>query len=206
MRRPARRASCSAGRRHGGGATGLAAGSAAFLASRQSANGGFAEQGRAPDGPLDRLGGARARRGRRLRRRSGRGRSSSSAPIRRTARPTATSLFASSRSRPSERRSTTTSSHGSAGTGRTSSSTRRSGPCSRCAPPASSLHRRSSSAILAAQARGGGFPWSRGGSPDSNDTAAAIQALRAAGVGGASDRRAPWPLCAPFRTATAASR
>ena len=39
-------------------------------------------------------------------------------------------------------------------------------------------------AILSAQARGGGFPWSRGGSPDSNDTAAAIQALRAAGVGG----------------------
>ena len=41
-------------------------------------------------------------------------------------------------------------------------------------------------AILSAQARGGGFPWSRGGSPDSNDTAAAIQALRAAGVGGAA--------------------
>ena len=34
------------------GATGPAAGSAAFLASRQSASGGFAEQGRAPDGPL----------------------------------------------------------------------------------------------------------------------------------------------------------
>ncbi len=34
------------------GATGPAAGSAAFLAGRQSANGGFAEQGRAPDGPL----------------------------------------------------------------------------------------------------------------------------------------------------------
>ncbi len=45
-------------------------------------------------------------------------------------------------------------------------------------------------AILAAQAKGGGFPWSRGGRPDSNDTAAAIQALRAAGVGGASVRRA----------------
>jgi len=44
--------------------------------------------------------------------------------------------------------------------------------------------------ILAAQAKGGGFPWSRGGAPDSNDTAAAIQALRAAGVGGAPIRRA----------------
>ena len=45
-------------------------------------------------------------------------------------------------------------------------------------------------AILAAQAKGGGFSWSRGGRPDSNDTAAAIQALRAAGVGGAPIRRA----------------
>ena len=34
------------------GATGPAAGSAAFLSSRQSANGGFAEQGRVPDGSL----------------------------------------------------------------------------------------------------------------------------------------------------------
>ena len=45
-------------------------------------------------------------------------------------------------------------------------------------------------AIVAAQAKGGGFPWSRGGSPDSNDTAAAIQALRAAGVGGAPVKKA----------------
>jgi hypothetical protein len=45
-------------------------------------------------------------------------------------------------------------------------------------------------AILAGQAKGGGFPWSKGGIPDSNDTAAAIQALRAAGVGGAPVRRA----------------
>lgn len=37
-------------------------------------------------------------------------------------------------------------------------------------------------AVLAAQAKDGGFPWSRGGKPDSNDTAAAIQALRAAGM------------------------
>ena len=40
-------------------------------------------------------------------------------------------------------------------------------------------------AILAGQAKSGGFPWSKGGAPDSNDTAAAIEALRAAGVGGA---------------------
>jgi hypothetical protein len=45
-------------------------------------------------------------------------------------------------------------------------------------------------AILTSQRKGGGFPWSRGGSPDSNDTAAAIQALRAAGVAGASIDRA----------------
>ena len=44
-------------------------------------------------------------------------------------------------------------------------------------------------ALLAAQAPGGGWPWSRGGLPDSNDTAAAIQALRAAGIGGAAVRR-----------------
>jgi hypothetical protein len=45
-------------------------------------------------------------------------------------------------------------------------------------------------AILAGQAKNGGFPWSMGGIPDSNDTAAAIEALRAAGVGGAPVRRA----------------
>jgi hypothetical protein len=45
-------------------------------------------------------------------------------------------------------------------------------------------------AILGAQAKGGGFPWSKGGTPDSNDTAAAIEALRAAGAGTASIRRA----------------
>ena len=47
-------------------------------------------------------------------------------------------------------------------------------------------------AILSAQAKSGAFPWLRGGRPDSNDTAAAIQALRAAGMGtgSASIRRA----------------
>lgn len=47
-------------------------------------------------------------------------------------------------------------------------------------------------AILSAQAKSGAFPWQRGGKPDSNDTAAAIQALRASGlgVGSPSIRRA----------------
>jgi hypothetical protein len=39
------------------------------------------------------------------------------------------------------------------------------------------------------QARSGGWAWSAGGEPDSNDTAAAVQALRAAGVRGAPVRR-----------------
>ena len=57
-------------------------------------------------------------------------------------------------------------------------------------PPASRAPPNLVQAILAAQAKGGGFPWSKGGIPDSNDTAAAIEALRAAGVGGAPVRRA----------------
>jgi hypothetical protein len=39
-------------------------------------------------------------------------------------------------------------------------------------------------ALLRAQRPNGGWPWLRGGAPDSNDTAAAIQALRAAGMKG----------------------
>ena len=38
--------------------------------------------------------------------------------------------------------------------------------------------------VLAHQSRGGGWSWAAGGRPDSNDTAAAIEALRAAGVRG----------------------
>ena len=45
-------------------------------------------------------------------------------------------------------------------------------------------------ALLAAQHRSGGWSWLRGGAPDSNDTAAAIQALRAAGVRGKPIERA----------------
>ncbi|MET0260452.1 MAG: prenyltransferase/squalene oxidase repeat-containing protein [Gaiellaceae bacterium] len=43
--------------------------------------------------------------------------------------------------------------------------------------------------VLRRQARNGGWGWYTGGQPDSNDTAAAIQALRAAGVRGAPIRR-----------------
>jgi Prenyltransferase and squalene oxidase repeat len=43
--------------------------------------------------------------------------------------------------------------------------------------------------LLRAQARSGGWGWSPGGAPDSNDTAAAIQALRAAGTRGTPIRR-----------------
>jgi len=43
--------------------------------------------------------------------------------------------------------------------------------------------------LLARQARSGGWSWAAGVQPDSNDTAAAIQALRAAGVSGAPIRR-----------------
>jgi hypothetical protein len=44
--------------------------------------------------------------------------------------------------------------------------------------------------VLASQARNGGFPWVRGTAPDSNDTAAAVQALRAVGVRGTPISRA----------------
>jgi hypothetical protein len=44
-------------------------------------------------------------------------------------------------------------------------------------------------ALLARQARSGGWGWAKGVSPDSNDTAAAVQALRSAGVSGAPIRR-----------------
>lgn len=43
--------------------------------------------------------------------------------------------------------------------------------------------------LLGAQARSGGWSWAAGAAPDSNDTAAAVEALRAAGVTGAPIRR-----------------
>src|SRR5439155_23765238 len=44
--------------------------------------------------------------------------------------------------------------------------------------------------VRASQSRNGGFPWVRGTAPDSNDTAAAVQALRAAGMRGTPISRA----------------
>jgi hypothetical protein len=44
--------------------------------------------------------------------------------------------------------------------------------------------------LLAHQARSGGFAWGVGGQPDSNDTAAALEAFRVAGVHGAPVTRA----------------
>ena len=44
--------------------------------------------------------------------------------------------------------------------------------------------------MLAQQARSGGYPWGVGGQPDSNDTAAALEAFRVAGVHGAPVTRA----------------
>ncbi|HYA09981.1 MAG TPA: prenyltransferase/squalene oxidase repeat-containing protein [Gaiellaceae bacterium] len=44
--------------------------------------------------------------------------------------------------------------------------------------------------LLRHQARSGGWSWSPGGQPDSNDTAAAVEALRSSGVKGAPIRRA----------------
>jgi energy-coupling factor transport system substrate-specific component len=44
--------------------------------------------------------------------------------------------------------------------------------------------------LLRRQTRSGGWSWFRGTAPDSNDTAAAVQALRSAGVGGRPIRRA----------------
>ena len=54
--------------------------------------------------------------------------------------------------------------------------------------------------LTVSQAKSGGFAWARGVAPDSNDTAAAIQALRAAGVSGKPVERA-LAFLARFRNA-----
>ncbi len=171
------------------GATSPAARSAAFLAGRQSASGGFAEQGRAPDGTLTAwaalglvaAGGFPAERARALEfLRSRTADISTDADL--ALRVVALAALGETiddgllarlrRHRPGVLVNETI---------WTVLALRAAGE-----QPLPGLVR----AILSAQARGGGFPWSRGGSPDSNDTAAAIQALRAAGVGGAPIRRA----------------
>ncbi len=163
-------------------ATGPAAGSARFLAGRQSAGGGFAEQGRVPDAPLTAwaalglvaAGGYPAERAQ----------AASFLRSRMTDVPTDTDLAL---------RVVALAALGDAIDESALARLRRHKPdvlvnetiwtvialsaAGEQAPQNLVL------AILAAQARGGGFPWSKGGAPDSNDTAAAVEALRAAGVG-----------------------
>ena len=171
------------------GATGPVQGSAAFLTSRQSANGGFAEQGREPDGPLTAwaaLGLVAA----------------DGSPV---ARAKALDFLRAHAADVSTDADLALLVVALAALGETvdealTARLRRHRPgvlvnatmwtvlALRAVgeqPPRSFVQ-----ATLAAQAKGGGFPWSRGGSPDSNDTAAAIQALRSAGVGGTPVRRA----------------
>jgi iron complex transport system substrate-binding protein len=170
-------------------ATGPAAGSAAFLAGRQSANGGFAEQGRVPDAPLtawaalglvaaggnaaERAGAAEF-----LRARMTDVPGDADLALRVVALAALGDTIAESvlirlrRHRPDVL------------VNETIWSVVALRAAGESAPP------NLVQAILAGQAKGGGFPWSQGGIPDSNDTAAAIQALRAAGVGGAPVRRA----------------
>ena len=95
---------------------------------------------------------------------------------------------------------------GSAATGRTSSSTPRCGPCSPCAPSGEQPPQPLVQAILSAQAKGGGFPWS-------SRRAARLERHGGGDPGSPRGRRraaprsgAPWRRCARSRTGTAASR
>ena len=170
-------------------ATGPAAGSAAFLAGRQNANGGFAEQGRVPDAPLTAwaalglvaAGGSAAERARAaefLRARLTDVPGDANLALRVVALAALGDTIDESvltrlrRHRPDVLVNETI---------WTVIALRAAGET---APP------NLVQAILVAQAKGVGFPCSKGGIPDSNDTAAAIQALRSAGVGGAPVRRA----------------
>lgn len=171
------------------GATGPVAGSAAFLASRQSASGGFAEQGRAPDGALTSwaalglvaAGGHPAEQARALdflRARTADVSTDADVALRVVALAALGETIDEGllgrlrRHRPGALVNATI---------WTVLALRAAGE----QPPQAFVR-----AILEAQAKAGGFPWSRGGSPDSNDTAAAIQALRSAGVDGTPIRRA----------------
>jgi prenyltransferase beta subunit len=167
------------------GATGPVAGSAAFLASRQNANGGFAEQGQAPDAALTAWAAlglvaangpevARARAAEFLRARTADGATDGDVALRIVAlaalgeRVDESLVARLQKHRPdvlvNETMWTVLALRAVGG------------------QPLPTFVR----AILSAQAKGGGFPWLRGGAPDSNDTAVAIQALRAAGLGAAS--------------------
>jgi hypothetical protein len=170
-------------------AGGPAAGSAAFLAGRQSASGGFAEQGRSPDAALTSwaalglvaAGGSTAERARAatfLRQNLGSGSTDGDLALAVTALAALGERVDDELIERLRRHTPGVLVNETIWCALAVSAT------GEQPPPA--LVR----AILAAQAKGGGFPWSRGGSTDSNDTAAAIQALRAAGVGGSPVRRA----------------
>ena len=170
------------------GAGGPATGSAAFLASQQSASGGFAELGREPDGSstawaalglvaADAAPVARARALDWLRRHKGGIANETDLALYVVALAalgdTADDLVARLRQhRP----------------GALVNATIWTVLALRAVdqqPPAAFVN-----ALLATQTTSGGWSWSRGGRPDSNDTAAAIQALRASGSSGAPIRRA----------------
>jgi len=173
------------------GATGPVAESAAFLTARQSPNGGFAELGQAPDSSLTAwaaLGlaaangseSARTRAGEFLRNRPSDGDTDGDMALRVLA-------LAALGERVDESLVTRLRQHRP---GELVNETMWTVLALRAVgeePPAAFIR-----AILSAQAKSGAFPWLRGGKPDSNDTAAAIQALRAAGLGAgnASIRRA----------------
>ena len=163
------------------------AGASAFLVAQQDTSGGFAEQGRAADGTLT----AWAALGLVAANGSPEARGRASQFLRaqdETAATPSTSLCASSRwPRSAGHRPIS-----SPGCAATVWSARQRDDLDRAGAEG---RRRGASPVLvrelrATQSRAGGWSWSRGGQPDSNDTAAAVQALRAAGVGGAPVRRA----------------
>lgn len=160
---------------------------AAFLASRQTPSGGFAEQGRAPDGPLtawaalalvaaDGPPAARAGALDFLRAHAGEAASDTDLALQVLALTALgdapTELVARlRRHRPGALvNATIWAILALKGAGET--------------PPEAFAR-----AVLSSQSRSGGWSWSRGGQPDSNDTAAAIQALAALGGGDAAVRR-----------------
>jgi len=168
---------------------GPVAGSAAFLASRQSPNGGFAEQGRAPDGPLTAWGAlglvaasgsptARAQALAFLRAHTAELSSDTDLALRVVALAAlGDRVDEPLRARLREHRPDLLVN----ATIWTVLALRAVGE----QPPLALVQ-----ALLAEQSKGGGFAWSRGGAADSNDTAAAIEALRAAGSDGVPVRRA----------------
>ena len=159
------------------------AGAGAFLAGAQQPDGGFAEAGGASDESLTAWGtlglvasrgaaDARSRALSYLRVHEEPGMSDTDVALRR-ARP-------ARRGRPSRGAACPA----ARGLARAAPVTRRSGRSSRCGGRASRRRPSCVRDVVAAQSRHGGWSWLRGAKPDSNDTAAALEALRAAGVDG----------------------